>query len=489
MTSRVAVVGSGFAAWGAVLALAGKPDVSLHVFDVGLTTGDDLRSERPVPNAKACGGSFFCYGINDSHFPVRLDSERMCSSHALGGHSVVYSGAILYPRDDDLADWPAASRPRAADYAAVLARLPLLQEHDALEHAFPPVPSEADLAASPPRHGETSVLGMSRVAISRSDGEVRPFQLGHEFRSLHAAGALTYSGKCYVSHVQSTRGRVHLFLGENGVQRMDAFDAVFLGAGCVNSTAIVDRSEGAASCRDYAVMATGIAIHAFLRLPWFSTPSSRIRIQQGLPEYFLEVHSRLTGDSWSHTQLTAVNDQIIDSIRNRVPRLLWPAIAMAKHVVYFAMSGIRSDGTAAAVVRSCLAPDAEIGTTQAVTVIEQPVPRQPALVRAVRRAVLRHWRTLRMVPLPFGERLAEFFRRNRLGGWHFGGTLPMRQAPCRPGECSPEAEVFGLPGVFVVDSAAFPSIPSSTVALLTAAHGHRVAERWRSGLQHHGARE
>ena len=487
MPLRVAVVGSGFAAWGTVLALAGKPDVSLHVFDIGLVTADASRSERPVPNAKPCGGSFFCYGINDSRFPLRLDSARMCSSHALGGHSVVYSGAILYPRDADLANWPAESRPRAEDYAAVLARLPLLKDRDAIEDAFPTVPSQADLAGKPPLHAEASVLGMSRLAVSEFAGAVRPFSLCDEFRTLHSAGLLTYVGNCYVSRTEISDGRVQLSFTLNGVPHTDSFDAVFLGAGCVNSTAIVDRSMHTVGCRDYAVMSSGIAIHAFVRVPWFSSPSSRLRKRNGLPEYFLEVRSRLTDDAWSHTQLAGINDQIIDAIRSRLPRFLWPTVAVAKHVVYFALSGIRSEKAPAAVVRSCLIPDSGAGAMQSVTVTEPPTARHPALVRAVRRAASKHWRTLRMVPLPFGERLADFFRGNRHGGWHFGGTLPMRQQPVRVGECSPDAEVCGLPGVFIVDSAAFPSIPSSTIALLTAAHGHRVAKQWRSILQHDGA--
>ena len=87
-----------------------------------------------------------------------------------------------------------------------------------------------------------------------------------------------------------------------------------------------------------------------------------------------------------------------------------------------------------------------------------------------------------MIPFPLGERLAEFFRGNRLGGWHFGGTLPMRGQPRRDTECRTTGEVRGLPGVFVLDSAAFPTIPASTLALLTMAHGHRVARLWKSQL-------
>ena len=64
-----------------------------------------------------------------------------------------------------------------------------------------------------------------------------------------------------------------------------------------------------------------------------------------------------------------------------------------------------------------------------------------------------------------------------LGGWHFGGTLPMCELP-KSGQCKPSGEVCGLAGVYVVDSAAFPEIPGSTIALLISAHAHHVAQGW-----------
>ena len=91
-----------------------------------------------------------------------------------------------------------------------------------------------------------------------------------------------------------------------------------------------------------------------------------------------------------------------------------------------------------------------------------------------------------MIPIPFGDVLADYFRRNRLGGWHFGGSLPMRSEPTQDAECWPSGEVKGLEGVYILDSAAFPSIPASTVALLSAAHGHRVARSWTSRVQRGG---
>jgi choline dehydrogenase-like flavoprotein len=91
--------------------------------------------------------------------------------------------------------------------------------------------------------------------------------------------------------------------------------------------------------------------------------------------------------------------------------------------------------------------------------------------------VRENWGRLRMLSFPFGGQFADFFRGNKLGGWHFGGTLPMSDSP-EIGQCKPSGEVFGLDGTFIIDSAAFPEIPGSTVALLISAHAHRVASSW-----------
>jgi hypothetical protein len=60
--------------------------------------------------------------------------------------------------------------------------------------------------------------------------------------------------------------------------------------------------------------------------------------------------------------------------------------------------------------------------------------------------------------------------------WHFGGTLPMSKRP--QGEYA--TDLLGRPRgwerVHVVDSSVFPSIPSTTVALLAMANAARIAK-------------
>ena len=54
----------------------------------------------------------------------------------------------------------------------------------------------------------------------------------------------------------------------------------------------------------------------------------------------------------------------------------------------------------------------------------------------------------------------------------------MKENPVEPHDCLPSGEVLGLKNVFVIDASAFPSVPGSSVALLTMANAYRIAERF-----------
>ena len=493
MNKTVAIVGSGFASWGSALALTGRDQVSVSIFDIGLTQAGDENRSRPIPNAKQYNGSFFPYGINDPSYPVNLKSERICSSHAFGGHSTVYSGAILYPLDCELKDWPKGSLPSAGDYSAILAKLPIIAEDDELENIFRLTPQQSNLSWDPAESGGFSLSGMSRIAATETfssavaEPRLHPFCIRDEWEKMISTGALRYMSECYVLQTEQMSDHVVLCYHKNGPILRETFDAVFIGAGCVNTTAIVDRSINLPGVRHYSIRAPRSTIHAFFRLPLKRNMATRIRQNNELPEIFLELYDSKVSYPRSHTQLSAINKQIVEAIGSRLPflirPLILPLIRVLRRTMYFALSAHSDGNWEMALLRSSTDNDGSGEIRQEIAISEHVAERNRELILSVRRAVFEHWRKLRMIPIPFGDVLADLFRRNRLGGWHFGGSLPMRSEPTEAAECWPSGEVKGLDGVFIVDSAAFPSIPASTVALLSAAHGHRVARDWISRAQ------
>jgi hypothetical protein len=480
---KVAVIGSGFAGYGAVVALQRLKDVEIHLIDIGLTKPLPGQPDIAVPNAKKCNGSFFPYGLNDARSPVELTSERICSSHAFGGYSTVYSGSISYPKNSDLGEWPSASRPQSVDYRAILESVPTWYDHDQLDTEFPMPPSDADLGTDPPRH-YNGVVGLSRLAtnrpVSHSPASVSPFNTGGALHKLIDDGRIVYHPNCYVERIMSSGEEATIHYQCAGEASSEAFEAIFIGAGCVNTTGIVDRSLFGEGERAYSLRMTTGAILSFLR-PCLRPPESiRARQLNNLPGFFLEINSSLTGHAWSHTQISALNEQIVEAICSRLPSLLHPVVRLSRHFFYFALCGAHSRFGPIATIRCSTTKSDDTSLIHRIVVEEPPSStsfKGINLGKAVRRAVARNWRSLHMIPIPFDQMLGNFFRGNQLGGWHYGGTLPMSDSPGTPAECLPSGEINGLRNVFVVDSAAFPTVPSSTIALLIAAHSHRVARQ------------
>ena len=73
--------------------------------------------------------------------------------------------------------------------------------------------------------------------------------------------------------------------------------------------------------------------------------------------------------------------------------------------------------------------------------------------------------------------LGNYLKGNQLGGWHFGGTIPMKDHPIKETDCFSNGLLKGIENTYVVDSSSFPSIPGSTVALLTMANSYRIARK------------
>jgi len=479
ITQRVAVVGSGFASWGAIKCLSEQGFIDIEVLDIGLDKPIEGAQEHAVANAKPLHGSYFPYGINDQKYPINIESERMCSSHALGGFSRVYSGAVIYPKSGDLDDWPQESIPTSKDYSEILGQIPILKEIDDLDNKFPLFPNDQDLEK---KSEDCSVLGASRIAIKSEDSTendgLKNWTIDTPLKELIDQKKIVYSSGIYVESVQTKSDGVTLWFKNEGTLCSRHFDAVFIGAGCINSTTIIDRSIAKEGSRTYSILAPGGVLQAFLRLPRSLPPFILKRRRFSLPEYFLEISNSKTQSSWSHTQLTALNQQIIEMICAFLPEWLHFIPRSIRNIIYFAMSGVKSSQLPVASLRSTIFRD-DFGTLQQkILITEKKVEPQKELISEVRRAVLRHWRKLSMIPLPFSDILANFFRGNKLGGWHFGGTLPMREIPIADSDLFPSGEVKGVPRAYVLDSSSFPSIPSSTIALLSAANGHRVARQW-----------
>ena len=99
------------------------------------------------------------------------------------------------------------------------------------------------------------------------------------------------------------------------------------------------------------------------------------------------------------------------------------------------------------------------------------------MYRSTKLALLSKFLKLGLIPIPFSLSFSRTLLKNSLGSTHFGGSLPMSKALTKNTYCNPLGELFGLKGIFVIDTSSFPSIPGSTIGLLTMANAYRIAKK------------
>ena len=479
---RVAIVGSGHSAFGACATLSANLDVQIDIFDIGLVSPYPNQNNRPVANSKSLYDSYFPYGINDNRWPVKLQTKRMCSSHAYGGFSSVYSGAVLEPRLEDLVGWPNDAIPSAEDYDQVLRYFDILGGNDGLGYWSPTQHIKMDSKMRSKPSTFNVILGCSRIAVqSPYSGSVRsPFNSGYVIDQFRSTGRISYKNATYVLAVERIGEKICIRSISEGIEEQHpGYDAVFLGAGCINSTGIVHRSLFPDQTREYQLHSTASFVQGFAGKGPVMSDELLLRRENNIPELFMEVQDDSFSGYWSHTQISAINQHVLETIEQRLPKVMVRKLSELLNSFYFAITSVPSVlAQKSTVICSPLSIEEGFPPVPSIYIEEAAQSHSSEWARTVRQAIRQNKDKLRLKHIPGSEQVGNFLRGNRLGGWHFGGTIPMQERHGDLSTCTSRGELRGIEGVFILDSAAFPSIPGTTVALLTMAHAARVARRW-----------
>ena len=472
---RILVVGTGLASYGACLALINKKDIVIDVIDIGLKKAYKGQPNYEVPNSKDHKGSFYAYGMNDKRWNVKLKSKRICSSHAFGGYSKSYSGSILQPKSRDLEKWPLESRPNSSDYFKIVSSLNIKQQVDELNKAFPIDCKDANKTTY-----KKTYLGRSRIAISEEKDEngetiIKPFDTSQIFQHWINLKKINYLNERYVNKIENIKNILFVEIECLNQIEKRKYDLVFLGAGCINTTAIIDRSLFNNGVRNYKIKSAPFLLQLHLKIG--NKKNSNLNLlsgkdEYGLCKYFLERKSKKTLDYWSHTQIGDLNRIIIKRFTNILPKVF----------KLFAERLLNQFKFSITVFHSKLGPEIKLVSIikdknqQTIEIEEKDYICNQRLTYETKLAILSYFSKLRLIPIPFSQSLGDYFRRNKLGGWHYGGSLPMSEEPKKINECYPNGEIKGIKGVFIIDSSAFPSIPGSSIALLSMANSYRITK-------------
>ena len=296
---KVLVVGSGLSAYGACVALLERKNLEIDVFDIGLERSYLNQSNNSVPNAKDIKGSFYPYGTNDNRWETKLKSKRMSSSHAYGGYSKVYSGSIFRPSDKDLIDWPKNSIPKEIDYKTIINSLNIEKFDDELNN-FPGLNNKSNK-----ENIKRIYLGRARIAYSFIDKDKKvkvPFDSSEKFSEWKFKNKINYfKDRRVLFIVERKNKQVNIESCTKGKIIQSFYDYVYLGCGCVNTTAIVDRSVMGEGKRSYSIKSCpgllGLHLNLNFKNVLNKTNNNNFKNEEyQLCSYFLEQNNFLTSN-------------------------------------------------------------------------------------------------------------------------------------------------------------------------------------------------
>jgi choline dehydrogenase-like flavoprotein len=415
-------------------------------------------------------------------------------SYALGGLSTVWGAGVLPYADRDLGGWPITAGELADAYRAVFEFVPFAAEEDELAeryplHAVPDGPllrshvGEQLLARLRAHAGALADagyhFGASRMAVRV--GHPAPasgccycahcldgcpyghiYNAGDTIAALRDAGLIDYRPGLHVDRVTERDGEVIVEASALGGGPGASFSAprAFLAAGVVSSTVILQRSGLLPERAEILDSQT-----LYLPFLWIGRTGATGR-EPGhtLAQAFVVLDDPAVCAHPVHISLYTYNDGLTERARATHPRLaslLGPALDGMTRRLVIGICFLHSDDShriASSVSR----------TGRAAALEAELNPTTQATLARLQRALLRSLGPIGLVPLtPLAERALPG------GGFHSGGSLPMR---LRPG--AGEGDTLGRPlparRIHVVDSSCFPSIPSGTVTLTAMANAYRI---------------
>lgn len=526
---RVAVIGSGHAGYQATRALLERR-ADVTVIDTGERLPTDrqaiadrlaamdphawplslVESARLNPTIDAKGlpkkllfGSDFIYARDRSFAPTRVlvEGRAPLPTFAQGGFSTVWGGAALPADDCDIADWPIHRADLEPYYRQVLSDMPLTGGGGNLDDAFPAFTDHVG-QLDPGAQGRRLLddldrasdglrafgvhYGRARLAVRTEDGPEGPgclrcglcfagcpwdaiYSTAPRIRALASERRIAYWDGWAAIDVVEEPDRVLLTLQSttSADRRTEAFDAVFIGGGPINSTRLLLAARGLFDTT-IELKESQKFVLPMLRLA--DAPGALEESINTLAAVFYESKVPDISDHWVHVQMTPINDLMLRHLRLQPGQPLHPLRPLLAPWLRRAMFGwvaLHSDHSSRVLLTMRRGRDGALPTLD-LDVRVRPEARR--IARRVARALFRQalmFRTLALFPtLSFS---------NPGSGTHCGGAFPMRRQPAGPMDADTFGRPFGWKRIFVVDASILPSLPATTTAFTVMANAARIA--------------
>lgn len=466
-----------------------------------------IRENRTVTThaipRKLAFGSDYVYGEGRPFAPIEGDVTDVSFSFAKGGFSNVWGGAMLAAADHDMSDWPIRRSDLEPYYEKLLADIPLSAGHDSLATVFPlyratvdPIPLGRQTKSLLARFRGSEdklrslgiVAGAARVAVQAKPSLRTPgcngcglcltgcprgaiYSTVPDLEALSRSGYLRYESGVVAAEISESATGVYVVATnpECTTVRRFAFQRLFVAAGPINTARLIMNS-----LKLFGQPLVMLESQKFL-LPFLHPPGNPHVFDEttfSLPNALVVVRSPGSAGHWAQVQVSPTNDLVLQKLR------LWPdsmarpvrwALAHVLGRLMFGWGSIHSDHS------SHLRVELRHGNQQHLPTLRlEPVenPEFRAAVARIVRRLLRGSCHLGLIPL------APLMRVSAAGtGSHYGGIFPMRANPRKPWDVDVLGRPAGFTRLHVVDSAVFPSVPGTTIALLSMANAMRIASQ------------
>ena len=523
---RVAVIGSGLSALGAIRALISQ-GIQPVVFDVGDRLADDIASRAAslatrspeqwtqadrqwlnsnptvekgskIPKKLVFGSDYF-YGQNRPEARVVAQGGIPPMSYALGGLSAGWGAAVLPPHADDLSDWPVSPEELHNACRSVLASVPYSAVDDGLSQDFPILSAHPDpirlsragktflnwLRTHVPMRPGRFIFGQARLLVRATGLQQEKgcqycgqcssgcaygaiYKSGDDIEALFRAEKIIYRPRQLVERIDEVGNDVLLLVrnleAPNAAVESLSFDRVFLAAGAVNSTRIVMNSLNVFD-RSVELKTRGGYVLPVFSLREIPRDWPECNTQ---PEVFLEM--RRKKERWVHVQASLENELVAQKLG--LHHLQHGLVAKLKRIasrhLFVLLINYHSDHSGCYKLE--LRRD-EMGT-----------PETPAIkLHTKQKVAAPGWRMLLSSIYLLGSNFMRIgcvplfpLARLNSGSYHVGCTLPMRRQPIEWNETDSLGRLKPWRRVHIIDTSVFPSLPGTTIGLLAMGNAWRI---------------
>jgi hypothetical protein len=503
---NIAVVGTGMSALGSILALV-EAGIKPTVIDAGSLRDVEIPIKFSHLRSKPPGewlGSDRASMINTIQLPVRglprklsfgssdaYGSEAQLYrgdrippySHFFGGLTQVWGGSALVTPAEEFRDWPIQPDQMAPYFLKALSALPYAANSDNLDKHF----------GKPKMNTGLSISAKDRKYLSKLERNLQGnIFVGQSRLLVHSSGdnGCKYCGFCmtgcaYSSIFKSSEliiklvnsGKINLIENHvlhrvseiDGVVLLDLqnkaegkivcreFEKVYLGAGAAETTRIV--LDSVKSFESAKLHGRGSCI---VPLMSFTTKATEWPSVFTLPSIFIEFLDRKVG-SWTHIQMTNQNELVFKAIgflkQGRIQK--WQSYIAANLSTLMI-----NDNSQYGVVYTLKRSKGKHGNVSVSLSTEGSKLR--FLVKAFKCSTKIAF-SLGIVPLiPLA--------RMNMQTYHLGGSFPMASNRTKVNETDILGRLSGFKNLHIVDSSTYPSIPSTTLAILLTANAWRITD-------------